>query len=219
MKVLTSLLVFLLLYSCNTVKKQEQLPPAKNKINVPLSEDSKFPYSKVENTKTSHAKGFKITNYGNYKLLEVNNALPKQKHTHRYVLVTKEQAMVTTFNRDVHDAIITIPIERIAINKIEHNNFLKALNISNSVVENNALKNSGQLVSNGTNLIIYSGENGIIKELEHLKKANIPSIYTGEWNEKSKLAKEEWIKVFAALSMKEKEANLYLKKIIDSQKN
>ncbi len=211
MKIIPSILLILILVSCNTSKKQDNSLPLPEETFTSTKKDNKFPNSEIENTKIKYAEGFTITNYGNYKLLEINNALPKQDKAHRYVLLTKEQSMVATFNRSEYDGIITVPIERIAANYKEHLDILKALNVSHSIIENNGSKNPKELLENKPNLIVTPGINGIDNKLENLRKANISLIYTGGWNEKSKLAKAEWIKFFAALYMKENDANSIFK--------
>ena len=67
-----------------------------------------------------YAKGFSVVDYGQYKILKINSPWPKSEKTYTYLLLTKEQAMVSTFNKDDYDAIITIPIEKIVVTSTTH---------------------------------------------------------------------------------------------------
>lgn len=195
--------------------------------------------SKQENTITTgqkldlkYATGFSIINYNNYKVLEVNSPWPKSKKKYRYLFLTKEQAMVSTFNKEKYDGIVTTPIEKIVVTSTTHIPALELLKVEKSLVgfpgtdyissertrmriENNQVRELGKNESINTevllelqpNLVIGFGVDGVNKTFETIKKLGVPVIYNGDWVETSALAKAEWIKFFGVLYNKEKEAD------------
>ncbi|WP_347925347.1 ABC transporter substrate-binding protein [Pontimicrobium sp. SW4] len=201
--------------------------------------------SKQEDTITTgqkitlkHATGFSITNYSNYKVLEINSPWPKSDKKYTYLLLTKEQAMVSTFNKEDYDGIITIPIESIVVTSTTHIPALELLGIEQTLMgfpgtdyissektrqridEGNVRelgKNEGinteVLLELHPNVVIGYGVSGTNKSFETIQKSGIPVIYNGDWVETSALAKAEWIKFFGTLFNKEKEAEAIFIKI------
>jgi len=210
------LFIFLILVLCckNDESKQE------NAITTGQKADLK------------HANGFSIINYNNYKVLEINSPWPKSEKKYNYLLLTKEQAMVSTFNNEEYDGIITTPIEKIVVTSTTHVPALELLGVEQSLigfpgtdyissektrkrVENNQVRELGKNESINTevllelqpNLVIGFGVDGVNKTFETIKKLDVPVIYNGDWVETSALAKAEWIKFFGVLYNKEKEAD------------
>ena len=195
--------------------------------------------SKQENSITTrqesnlkYATGFSITNYNNYKVLEINSPWPKSEKNYSYLLLTKEQAMVSTFNKEEYDGIVTIPIEEIVVTSTTHIPALELLSVEQTLVgfpgtdyvssektikriANNQVRELGKNGDINTEVLLELKPNAVIgygvsssnKTLETINKLGVPVIYNGDWVETSALAKAEWIKFFGVLYNKEKEAN------------
>ena len=185
-----------------------------------------------------YAKGFSVVDYGQYKILKINSPWPKSEKTYTYLLLTKEQAMVSTFNKDDYDAIITIPIEKIVVTSTTHIPALELLGVEQTLVgfpgtdyvssekvrglidtkkirelgENEGI-NTEVLLELNPDLIVGFGIDGNNKTFETIKKSGIPVIYNGDWVEDSPLAKAEWIKFFGVLFNKVAEADSIFNRI------
>ncbi|MCK0109330.1 ABC transporter substrate-binding protein [Flavobacteriaceae bacterium S0825] len=179
-----------------------------------------------------YATGFSITNYNNYKVLEINSPWPKSEKNYSYLLLTKEQAMVSAFNKEEYDGIVTIPIEEIVVTSTTHIPALELLSVEQTLVgfpgtdyvssektikriANNQVRELGKNGDINTEVLLELKPNAVIgygvsssnKTLETINKLGVPVIYNGDWVETSALAKAEWIKFFGVLYNKEKEAD------------
>jgi len=179
-----------------------------------------------------YAKGFSVTKYKTYKVLDIKNPWPKSEKNYRYVLISKENASKTTFLKDEYDGIIIKPIKKIVVTSTTHIPALELLNVEQTLVgfpgtdfissekiraniDNEKIRELGKNESINTevlldlnpNLVIGFGIDGNNKTFETIKKSGIPVIYNGDWVEDSPLAKAEWIKFFGALYNKEKQAD------------
>jgi iron complex transport system substrate-binding protein len=216
------LLLFLtLVSSCkNDASKQENLITTGQKADL------------------KYATGFSIVNFDNYKVLEINSPWPKSEKKYSYVLLTNEQATVSTYNKEDFDGIIVTPIEKIVVTSTTHIPALELLNVEESLVgfpgtdyissektrqriDNNLVRELGKNESINTevllelqpNLVIGFGVDGINNTFETIQKLGVPVIYNGDWVEASALAKAEWIKFFGALFNKSNEADSIFNKI------
>jgi len=185
-----------------------------------------------------HAEGFKLLNFDSHKVIEISNPWPKAEKTYSYLLLTKEQAIINTFNKFDYDGIITIPIENIVVTSTTHIPALELLGVEQTLVgfpgtdyissnKTRTLIDNGNIREIGRNeglntevlldlnpeVVVGYGVSGNNKTLETIKNSGIPIIYNGDWVEKSPLAKAEWIKFFGALYSKEKEADSIFNKI------
>jgi iron complex transport system substrate-binding protein len=210
------LILGLILIGCNQNKN--------SKNNLPVSNDFI-----VGN---SYAEGFKITRSTNNILLEIHNPWPEAQKSYTYLLLTKEQAMVSTCNKDNYDGIITIPVDKIVVTSTTHIPALELLGVEQSLIgfpgtdyissektrdliENGNIRELGKNESINTevlleinpDLVVGYGIDGNNKTFETIKKSNIPVIFNGDWVEKSPLAKAEWIKFFGVLFDKQNEAD------------
>jgi iron complex transport system substrate-binding protein len=208
------LTVFIVFSSC----KNEST----SKIKVETQTKSTFKY----------AKGFNVSYFDNYKILEIKNPWPKADKIYKYALVEKSALATITFNKDEFDGIITIPIEKIVVTSTTHIPALELLNIETSLVgfperdyisskktrlriDNGFIRELGKnegintevLLDLNPDVVIGYGIDGNNKTFETIKKSNIPVIYNGDWVETSALAKAEWIKFFGVLYNKEKQAD------------
>lgn len=215
MKVLHYFLIVVLLFSCKNDKKK----------GIPIVDD--------HDTMTfKYAKGFQITEYANYKLLEIKSPWPKASTTFRYALVDRKKSASLTLDRDAYDAIILTPIERIVVTSTTHIPALELLNVEATLVgfpgtEYISSERTRERIDNGTirelgknegintevllevqpEVVVGFGVDGVNKTFETVEKSGIPVIYNGDWVEASPLAKAEWLKFFGALFQKEKQAD------------
>ncbi|MEY8848801.1 ABC transporter substrate-binding protein [Psychroserpens sp. XS_ASV72] len=180
-----------------------------------------------------YASGFTITEFQDYKILNITNPWPKSDKQFKYALVPKENQSKITLNKDDYDGIITIPIETIVVTSTTHIPALEHLGVENRLIgfpgcdyvsseKTRARINTGQVRELGSNeginteillelrpdLVMSFGVEGSNKSLETINASGISVIYNGDWVEKSPLAKAEWIKCFGILFDKSEKANM-----------
>lgn len=224
--IFASLFMCLFFWNCQDKKKQD-LPQ-----NLP---DQSVIESSVN---IDYATGFSISKYVNYQILNISNPWPDSDKNYSYLLLTKEQAAVSTFNKDDYDGIITIPVEKIVVTSTTHIPALELLEVENTLIgfpgtdyissektrkliESEAVRELGKneglntevLLDLNPNLVVGFGMDGSNKSLETINKSGIPVIYNGDWVEISPLAKAEWVKFFGALYNKNEEAEAIFKTI------
>ena len=219
------LIIFILLFSILNCKEDKGL----NRKLPPLDPSLEL---------ISYAKGFVISNFENYSVLEIKNPWPKSEKSFRYALIPREMAPKVTLNADDFDAVLLTPIESIVVTSTTHIPALELLNVEASLVgfpgtEYISSKTTRQRIDQGLvrelgknegintevllelnpDVMIGFGIDGNNKTFETVQKSGIPIIYNGDWVEASALAKAEWIKFFGALYQKEKEADVIFKQI------
>ena len=198
----------------------------KNEWSKPL--DKNFDEKKVQ---LKYAKGFTITNFGTYKVLEIKNPWPNSKKTYSYQLLNSDTKLVDTFG-NTFNATFNVPIKSIVVTSTTHIPALELLGVQQTLIgfpgtDYISSKKTRQRINNGLirelgknegintevllelhpDVVIGYGIDGINKSFETIQKANIPVIYNGDWVETSALAKAEWIKFFGVLYNKGKEAD------------
>lgn len=221
-KSLLLLLFLVVMISCKNNAKKEQSDVITKEKQVALK----------------YATGFNISNNNNYTVLEIKSPWPKSEKKYSYLLVTKDQALLNTFNKKDYDGIITIPIKKIVVTSTTHIPALELLGVEETLIgfpgidyissektreriDNNHVRELGKneglntevLIELQPNLVVGYGVSGTNNSLETIQKIGIPVIYNGDWVETSALAKAEWIKFFGALFNKEKEADTIFNKI------
>ena len=222
-KYVSSLLFFIFIGFISCKKEQKEQP---------------LEVSKGISTTLKYAKGFSVTHFKNYKILEIKNPWPKSEQSYRYVLINKENAAKTTFMRDEFDGFITNPIERIVVTSTTHIPGLELLNEENTLIgfpgtkyissekvrariDNKSIRELGKnegintevLLELNPDLVVGFGIDGNNGSLDLIERAGIPVIFNGDWVEESPLAKAEWVKFFGALYNKEKEADSIFNRI------
>ncbi|MFC5195698.1 ABC transporter substrate-binding protein [Bizionia hallyeonensis] len=220
--VFITLLLSLFFWNCQDKTKQE--------ISLPKTSKSSM--------KIDYAAGFAITNYENSTLLTINNPWPDSDKNYRYLLLTKAQAAVSTYNKSDYDGIITIPVENMVVTSTTHIPALELLEVENTLIgfpgtdyissektrqliESGAIRELGKnegintevLLELNPNVVIGFGIDGNNKSFETIRKSGIPVIYNGDWVETSPLAKAEWVKFFGALYNKSNQAESIFKAI------
>ncbi|EGV43955.1 ABC transporter substrate-binding protein [Bizionia argentinensis JUB59] len=220
--ILVTLLVSLFFWNCQD-KKQKEIT-----VNESIETSINIDY----------ATGFSIENYEQYTILNISNPWPNSEKNYSYLLLTKEQSAVSTFNKDDYDGIITIPIEKMVVTSTTHIPALELLEVENTLIgfpgtdyissertrkliDSKAVRELGKnegintevLLELNPNVVVGFGMDGTNKSLETISKSGIPVIYNGDWVETSPLAKAEWIKFFGVLYNKSEQADTVFRKI------
>ena len=73
----------------------------------------------------SYAEGFSITDYGNYRVLEVKNPWPESPQVFRYALVKDENDFIS---EETYDAVIQVPVNNLIVTSTTHIPSLEMLN-------------------------------------------------------------------------------------------
>lgn len=179
-----------------------------------------------------YAEGLKITEFDNHKIIEITKPWPKADKKYTYLLLSKNQAAKTTYNKDDYDGVILTPISKTVVTSTTHIPALELLGVEETLIgfpgtdyissektrkliDNQKVRELGKnegintevLLEINPDVVIGFGVDGANKTFETIKKAGIPVIYNGDWVESSALAKAEWIKFFGALFNKQKEAD------------
>jgi iron complex transport system substrate-binding protein len=201
-KTLGLLLTFLVFNSC----KNEKTPTSSTVQGNPLE--------------VSYAKGFSITDYGDYKVIEVNNPWPDAGKTFRYALV-KDKA---NFKSDESfDAVVQVPVQNLIVTSTTHIpsldmlgetdkliafpnlNYISSEHTRQRIAEgklteigNNESINTENVIDLQPDVMIGFAVTGNNKTYETLQRAGIPIVFNGDWTENHPLGKAEWIKFFGA---------------------
>jgi len=178
-----------------------------------------------------YAKGFSITDFGSYKVLEIKNPWPNADKSYSYKLLNNRNEAAKASNNSYTD-IINVPLQSIVVTSTTHIPALELLGIEQTLVgfpstdyvsskKTRQRIDDGQIRELGKNeginievllelqpdVVVGYGIDGVNKTFQTIQKANIPVIYNGDWIENSALAKAEWIKFFGVLYNKEARAD------------
>ncbi len=211
-KTLVFLFAFLVLHSCKNEKQT----------------DSTAIETSEETLEVSYAKGFSITDYGDYKVIEVNNPWPEAGKIFRYALV-KDKA---NFESDeTFDAVVQVPVQNLIVTSTTHIpsldmlgetdkliafpnlSYISSENTRKRIAEgklteigNNESINTENVIDLQPDVMIGFAVTGNNKTYETLQRAGIPIVFNGDWTENHPLGKAEWIKFFGAFFDKNEEA-------------
>ncbi|MBU2920755.1 ABC transporter substrate-binding protein [Winogradskyella psychrotolerans] len=216
MKIIKFLILLLIVSACKNETKN----------------DNSLPQTKTKDSALKYAEGFKISQSDHSKTIEITKAWPEAEKTYTYLLLTKEQAAKTTYNKADYDGVIITPITKTVVTSTTHIPALELLGVEETLIgfpstdyissektrkliEEGKVRELGKnegintevLLELNPNVVVGFGVEGVNKTFEVIKKAGIPVIYNGDWAESSALAKAEWIKFFGVLFNKEKEAD------------
>ncbi|MBT8296285.1 MAG: ABC transporter substrate-binding protein [Gramella sp.] len=212
--------IFLILGLCACKKGSERNTALANRgINVPVED----------------AKGFTITKFQDFSLVNVSTPWPDSERSFTYLLKERNARIPETIE---YDQIVEVPIEKIVVTSTTHIPPLEALSEENSLkgfpglnyissektrklIDQGKISELGQNENINTEILIELSPDVVIgfainssnKSFETIQKTGVPVIYNGDWTEKSPLGKAEWIKFFGALFNKEKEADKIYKEI------
>ena len=185
----------------------------------------------VDSLRLSHAEGFSIRYFRNYKEVVVFNPFSHNAVYQRYYLVRDTGVCVPPDGLK-----IKIPVRSLAATSVTHFEFLNLLHVIDAVTgvcsskiiyspQINERLNKGLIVDLGDafninlektvqlhpDLVMVSGYNQNDPFAQRLLQAGIFPVYNNEWMEKSLLGRAEWIKFVAAFFDREKIADsLYL---------
>ncbi len=183
-----------------------------------------------QKTDLKYATGFSITQYDNYKVLEINSPWPKSDRSYRYGIPSN--SAIIDWKYENFDGVVDMSINKIIVTSTTHIPALELLNVEQTLIgfpgtdyvssektrqriNNNQVRELGANGDINTEILLELKPDAVIgygvsssnKTLETIKNSGIPVIYNGDWVETSALAKAEWIKFFGALYNKEKEAD------------
>ncbi|MCR9182865.1 MAG: ABC transporter substrate-binding protein [Flavobacteriaceae bacterium] len=183
----------------------------------------------------NYAKGFSITDYGDYKVIEVNNPWPDAGKTFRYALVKDKPNFESN---ETFDAIVQVPVQNLIVTSTTHIPSLDMLGESDKLIAfpnlsyissentrkridegtiteigNNESINTENVIDLQPDVMIGFAVTGNNKTYETLQRAGIPIIFNGDWTENHPLGKAEWIKFFGAFFDKMDEANALFSEI------
>lgn len=176
-----------------------------------------------------YAKGFELNYFEGYKTITLKNPWPGSAESYTYALVEKSG----TPPADHHfDAVITVPVDRIAVTSTTHIPSLEMLGETETLVGFANLNyissektrqriSEGKITELGKNeglnpevlidlrpdALVGFAVDGKISVYSTIQNAGIPVLYNADWTETSPLGKAEWIKFFGALYNKEKLAD------------
>jgi iron complex transport system substrate-binding protein len=209
-KTLALLFAFLVFNSC----KNEKSPPS--------------PSVEGNTLEVSYAKGFSITDYGDYKVIEVSNPWPDAGKIYRYALV-KDKANFESGER--FDAVVQVPVQNLIVTSTTHIPSLDMLGETDKLIAfpnlsyisseqtrkriadgklteigNNESINTENVIDLQPDVMIGFAVTGNNKTYETLQRAGIPIVFNGDWTENHPLGKAEWIKFFGAFFDKNEEA-------------
>jgi len=185
----------------------------------------------VDSLRLSHAEGFSIRYFQNYKEVVVFNPFSQDAVYQRYYLVRDTGVCVPPDGLK-----IKIPVRSLAATSVTHFEFLNLLHVIDAVTgvcsskiiyspQINERLNKGFIVDLGDafninlektvqlhpDLVMLSGYNQNDPFAQRLLQVGIFPVYNNEWMEKSLLGRAEWIKFVAAFFDREKIADsLYL---------
>lgn len=183
-----------------------------------------------------YATGFSIIDYGDYKILTVNNPWPEAEKSYRYLLAKKNAEIPAGLQ---YDEKVTVPVEKIVVTSTTHISALEILNEEKSLIgfpgldyisseetrkrisedkimelgKNEAI-NTEILLSLQPDVVIGFAVDGNNKVFDIIRKNGIPIVYNADWMENSPLGKAEWIKFFGTFYNKTEEATVFFNEIV-----
>ncbi len=188
-----------------------------------------------ESIEISYAKGFSITDYGDYKVIEVTNPWPEAGKTFRYALVKDKESFTS---EETFDAIVQVPVQNLIVTSTTHIPSLDMLGETDKLIAfpnlhyvssentrkritegkvteigNNESINTENVIDLQPDVMIGFAVNGNNKTYETLQRAGIPIVFNGDWTEQNPLGKAEWIKFFGAFFDKMEEAHALFSEI------
>lgn len=193
----------------------------------------------------NYAKGFTIEKSDSgLTTIKISSPWPGAKTAFIYALVPKAKMASMTLSKDVYDAIVGVPVEKLVVTSTTHIPSLEALGVVERLVgfpntnlissentrkriEKGAIKELGNneslnteiVISINPEMVVGFGINNQNRAYETLKRSNIPVVYNGDWTEESPLGKAEWIKFFAPFFQMEVKADSIFKSIETSYNN
>jgi len=208
-KIITLLFVFLFLTACKTENKKSIINGSKSPVK--------------------YAIGFDIQYFNGFKKIIIKSPYPEAHEQFEYILIPKGKEIPDELNEF---KIIRTPINKIVVTSTTHIPMLELLQEENSLVgfpnlqyissvntrkliSNKAIQELGNDQNLNTEVLLDLQPEVIIgfsmssnnKMFTNIEKAGIPVLLNGDWLEETPLGRAEWLKFFAVLFEKEKEAD------------
>ncbi|WP_189604162.1 ABC transporter substrate-binding protein [Salinimicrobium marinum] len=219
MKKISFLLISFLIFGCKSEPNKDEAAESTEGNTIPVD----------------YAKGFTLTDFGNYKILTVENPWPEADVSYRYLLAEKDAEIPKNIK---YDQKITVPVEKVVVTSTTHIPSLEVLEEEQTLVgfpgldyisseETRKLINNGSVTELGKNeainteilldlqpdVVIGFSLDGSNKTFNTIQKSGIPVVFNGDWTESSPLGKAEWIKFFGAFYNKSEEAAEFFKEV------
>ena len=183
-----------------------------------------------------YASGLSIYKYNGYSVVKVTNPWPEANKDFTYVL--KEESGTVPDSLQKYTT-IPVPLKSVVVTSTTNVPFLEMLGVENKLVgfphtdyissvktraliDKGIIKNVGQnerlnmekLIDLSPELIVTFGVDNNNPMIKNLEKSGLKVMIQGDWMEQSPLGKAEWIKLYAALFGKEKEADVLFDNIV-----
>lgn len=194
---------------------------------------------KAENV-IQYASGLSIYKHNGYSIVKVTNPWPDANRDFTYILQEKNAVIPDSLQQY---STIPVPLKSIVVTSTTNVPFLEMLGVENKLVgfphtdyissektrtliDKGIVKNVGQnerlnmekLIDLSPELIVTFGVDNNNPMIKNLEKSGLKVMIQGDWMEQSPLGKAEWIKLYAALFGKEKEADQLFDKIVKEYK-
>ncbi len=211
-QILLTLISFALFISCSRTKHEQK--------EVGIASDS---------FKIEYAQGFKVSDHGSYKTVDVTYPYQGAPSGYTYLLVQKGESIPA---HDPATPVITIPLESIVCTSTTHIPALDYLNETDALIgfpstdyisskKMRTRIDEGKVtdlgIDKGMNLELLAtlkpsmvmgySMNNDLGQLKKIQELGIPVVVNAEYLEKHPLGRAEWIKFMALFFNKEKEAD------------
>lgn len=202
----------------------------------PTKTESETIFKDSEKSEIQYATAFDIHTYEGYKEIIIHDIWPNSSTSFRYLLVEKN--LNKTLDTTHYDAIIQVPIKKIAVTSTTHIPSLDMLDEIETLIgfpeldfisteSARARIEEGKMIRLGNNedlnveriielhpdVLISFAVDKIDPKLTTISHAGIPVLYNSDWLETTALGKAEWIKFFGALYGKLDRATALFNKI------
>lgn len=187
-----------------------------------------------------YASGLSIHKHTGYSVVKVTNPWPDANKDFTYILQEKNTVIPDSLQQYTT---ITVPLKSIVVTSTTNVPFLEMLGVENkligfphtdyissvktrALIDKGVIKNVGQnerlnmekLIDLSPELIVTFGVDNNNPMIKNLEKSGLKVMIQGDWMEQSPLGKAEWLKLYAALFGKEKEANELFDNIVKEYK-
>ena len=187
-----------------------------------------------------YAQGFKVSDHGSYKTVEVTYPYQGAQSGYTYLLVQKGEPVPA---HDPTTPVITIPLESIVCTSTTHIPALDYLNETDALtgfpstdyissrkmrtrIDEGKVKDLGMdksmnlelLVTLKPSMVMGYSMNNDVGQMKKIQELGIPIVVNAEYLEKHPLGRAEWIKFMALFFNKEKEADSVFR-LIESEYN
>lgn len=187
-----------------------------------------------------YASGLAIYEHNGYSVVKVSDPWPNANKDFTYVLKEKNAVVPDSLQ---NFTTIQVPLQSIVVTSTTNIPFLEMLGVETKItgfphtdyvssektralIDKGLIKNVGQnenlnmeqLIELAPDLIVTFGIDNNNPMIQNLEKSGLKILIQADWMEQSPLGKAEWIKLYAALFGKEKEAEKIFNNIVNDYK-